>query len=88
MQNGWFCRFVFASKAGADTNPDWYHNLIAHPNVTVEVGADTYPAAATPIAGAERDRIYAEQAKRYPGFAEYQEKTERGIPVVELVPAP
>ena|ERR1700722_9626063 len=81
-------RFVLASKAGADTNPDWYHNLVAHPRVTVEVGADTYPAEAEPITGGERDRIYAEQAKRYPGFAEYQEKTQRVIPVVELVPAP
>src|SRR5579862_9101860 len=80
-------RFVFASKAGADTNPDWYHNLIAHPDVTVELGDDTYHAQASPITGAERDRIYAEQAHRYPGFAEYQAKTERVIPVVEIVPA-
>ena len=80
-------RYVFASKAGADTNPDWYHNLIARPDVTVEVGADTYAAVASPITGTERDRIYAEQARRYPGFAEYQVKTDRVIPVVELVPA-
>ena len=71
-------RFVFASKAGADTNPDWYHNLIAHPEVKVEAGADTYPAEAEPVTGAERDRIYSEQAHRYPGFAEYQEKTKNG----------
>lgn len=80
-------RFVFASKAGADTNPDWYHNLIAHPDVTVEVGPDTYAAKAVAITGADRDRIYGEQAERYPGFAEYQEKTERTIPVVELTAA-
>jgi deazaflavin-dependent oxidoreductase (nitroreductase family) len=80
-------RYVFASKAGADTNPDWYHNLIAHPDVSVEVGTDTYTAVASPVTGAERDRIYAEQALRYPGFAEYQAKTDRVIPVVELVPA-
>jgi deazaflavin-dependent oxidoreductase (nitroreductase family) len=80
-------RFVFASKAGADTNPDWYRNLIAHPEVTIEVGQDTYSARATPLSGDERDRIYAEQAGRYPGFAEYQEKTDRVIPVVELTPA-
>ncbi len=79
-------RFVFASKAGADTNPDWYHNLIAHPEVTVELGAGTYAARATPISGTERDRIYSEQAERYPGFAEYQAKTNRVIPVVELIP--
>ena len=80
-------RFVFASKAGADTNPDWYRNLTAHPDVTVEVGPDTHAARATPIVGAERDKVYAEQARRYPGFAEYQEKTSRVIPVVELTRA-
>ena len=79
-------RFVFASKAGADTNPDWYHNLIAHPSVTVELGTDTYAATAAPVTGADRDRIYTEQGRRYPGFAEYQEKTKRVIPVVELTP--
>ena len=78
-------RFVFASKAGADTHPDWYHNLVAHPDVNVEVGAETYAATAVPVAGAERDRIYTEQARRYPGFAEYQQKTQRVIPVVELI---
>jgi deazaflavin-dependent oxidoreductase (nitroreductase family) len=80
-------RFVFASKAGADQNPDWYHNLIANPDVTVEVGTDTYAAKAAPVVGPERDKVYAEQARRYPGFAEYQQKTERVIPVVELTPA-
>lgn len=80
-------RFVFASKAGADTNPDWYRNLAAHPTVTVEVGTDTYLATAEPVTGEERDRIYAEQARRYPGFAEYAEKTTRVIPVVELHPS-
>ena len=79
-------RYVFASKAGADTNPDWYRNLVAHPDVGVEVGTETQPATAAPVTGAERDRIYAEQARRYPGFAEYQAKTSRVIPVVELVP--
>lgn len=77
-------RFVFASKAGADTHPDWYRNLVAHPQVSVEAGTETYTATATPVEGAERDRIYAEQARRYPGFAEYAAKTSRVIPVVEL----
>jgi len=77
-------RYVFASKAGADTNPDWFHNLVAHAEVTVEVGTDTYSATATPVTGEERDRIYSEQASRYQGFAEYAEKTSRVIPVVEL----
>ncbi|MGI8760717.1 MAG: nitroreductase family deazaflavin-dependent oxidoreductase [Jatrophihabitantaceae bacterium] len=77
-------RFVFASKAGADTNPDWYHNLVAHPEVTVELGAERYAATATPVTGSQRDRLYAEQARRNPGFAGYQDKTARVIPVVEL----
>lgn len=78
-------RYVFASKAGADTNPDWYHNLVAHPTVSVEVGSEMYEATAVPLTGADRDRVYEEQARRFPGFAEYQAKTTRVIPVVELV---
>jgi deazaflavin-dependent oxidoreductase (nitroreductase family) len=77
-------RFVFASKAGADTDPDWFRNLVAHPEVNVEVGTETYTAQAKAVDRAERDRIYAEQARRYPGFAEYEAKTTRVIPVVEL----
>ncbi len=76
--------FVFASKAGADSNPDWYHNLLAHPEVEVELGGTTRSARAVPVTGAERDRIYAEQVQRFPGFGEYQAKTTRVIPVVEL----
>ena len=79
-------RYVFASKSGADTNPDWYWNLVAHSDVTAEVGTETYEAAAMPVTGDDRDRIYAEQARRYPGFAEYEQKTSRIIPVVELIP--
>ncbi len=77
--------FVFASYAGGPRNPDWYHNLVAHPSVTVEVGTESFEATATPLTGAERDRIYAKQAERHPVFAEYQQKTKRIIPVVELV---
>lgn len=77
-------RFVFASKAGADANPDWYRNLVADPSVSVEAGTETYPATAAVLEQGERDRAYAEQAKRYPGFVEYQERTSRVIPVVEL----
>ena len=76
--------YVFASYAGAPTNPDWYHNLVAHPTVTVEIGTETFEATAVPVTGAERDRIYAAQAKVFPGFAEYQAKTARTIPVVAL----
>ena len=75
---------IFASKAGAPTNPDWYHNLIAHPQVTVEVGTETFDVTAVVATGEERDRLYALQAKRNPGFAEYQEKTTRLIPVIAL----
>jgi deazaflavin-dependent oxidoreductase (nitroreductase family) len=78
-------RYVFASKAGAPTNPDWFHNLVVHPTVTVELGAETFEATATPLPLDERDRIYPIQAERYPGFAEYELKTTRKIPVVELV---
>jgi deazaflavin-dependent oxidoreductase (nitroreductase family) len=79
-------RYVFATKAGADTNPDWYWNLVAQPGVTVEVGNGTYEAAAAPVTGDDRDRIYTEQARRHPGFAEYEQRTSRIIPVVELIP--
>ena len=79
-------RYVFASKAGAETNPDWYWNLVAHTDVTVEVGTETYEASARPVTGDDRDRVYSEQARRYPGFAEYEQKTSRVIPVVELIP--
>lgn len=75
---------VFASKAGADTNPDWYHNLLAHPDARIEVGDDTFDVRAEELTGAEHDEKYAEQAALYPGFADYQEKTSRVIPVFAL----
>src|SRR3954447_19140674 len=75
---------VFASKAGADTNPAWYHNLLAHPDTRIEVGDRTLDVHATELTGAERDRWSAEQARRYPGFAAYEQKTSRKIPVVAL----
>jgi deazaflavin-dependent oxidoreductase (nitroreductase family) len=78
---------VFASKAGADTNPAWYHNLLAHPETTIELGADQIAVHATELEGEERDRWYAEQARRYSGFADYERKTSRVIPVVALTPA-
>lgn len=76
---------VFASNAGKDTHPGWYHNLRANPAATVEVGGETYAVTATEITGEEHDRLYRIQAERYPGFATYQANTERIIPVVELV---
>ncbi len=75
---------IFASKAGAPTNPDWYHNLVAHPEVTVEAGTETFEATATIVTGEERDRLYAIQAERSPNFGEYQAKTGRKIPVIAL----
>jgi deazaflavin-dependent oxidoreductase (nitroreductase family) len=75
---------VFASKAGAPTNPDWYHNLLAHPEITVEIGSETVPVVARVAEGDERDQIWAEQKRLAPGFAEYEEKTDRQIPVVVL----
>jgi deazaflavin-dependent oxidoreductase (nitroreductase family) len=78
-------RYIFASYAGADSHPDWYYNLVANPTVTVEVGTETVEMTATPVSLEERDRIYPVQAERYPGFAEYELKTTRKIPVVELV---
>jgi deazaflavin-dependent oxidoreductase (nitroreductase family) len=79
--------YVFASEAGADTHPDWYHNLVAHPDVTAEIGTRTVSARAVALADPERQRVFDVQAERYPGFAEYQAKTTRVIPVVELVTA-
>ncbi len=78
--------YVFASKAGAPSHPDWYHNLLAHADVTVEIGDQTYQAVARPVTGEEHDRIYAKWAEMYPQFREYQEKTTRTIPVIELEP--
>ncbi|GAC1349588.1 MAG: nitroreductase family deazaflavin-dependent oxidoreductase [Ktedonobacteraceae bacterium] len=75
---------VFASKGGAPTHPDWYHNLVARPQVTVEVGGETYEAKATVLTGEERDKLYAKHAGLYPQFAEYQAKTTRKIPVIAL----
>jgi deazaflavin-dependent oxidoreductase (nitroreductase family) len=75
---------VFGSKAGAPTNPDWYHNLVANPDASVEVGTDTIPVTARVATAEERDPIWARQKAAYPGFAEYEEKTDRTIPVIIL----
>jgi deazaflavin-dependent oxidoreductase (nitroreductase family) len=75
---------IIASKGGTPTNPDWYHNIVAHPDVTVEVGTETFEARATVVEGPERDELYTKQATIMPNFAEYQEKTTRKIPVIVL----
>lgn len=75
---------VIASKAGAPIHPDWYHNLVAHPLVTVEVGMEQFQAHATIPAEPERTRLFNQMATIMPGFAEYQHKTTRVLPVVVL----
>ena len=77
---------IFASKAGAPMNPDWYHNLKAHPAVTIEVGTDTIDVVASEATGDERDRLFRAQVERSPNFADYQTKTDRVIPVIVLTP--
>jgi deazaflavin-dependent oxidoreductase (nitroreductase family) len=78
---------VFASKGGAPTNPDWYHNVAAEAKVTIEVGTETMDAVASEATGDERDRLFRTQAERSPQFAEYEAKTDRVIPVIVLTPA-
>jgi deazaflavin-dependent oxidoreductase (nitroreductase family) len=75
---------IFASKAGAPTNPGWYHNLKAHPETTIEVGGDTFAVTASEAAGEEHDRLFSAQEEISPQFGEYQAKTSRVIPVVIL----
>ena len=77
---------IFASKAGAPTNPDWYHNLVANPAATIEVGTETLEVEAEVARGEERDRLWTEQVRRSPGFGEYESKAGRSIPVVILRP--
>ncbi len=83
VPGGWA---VFASKAGADTNPDWYHNLVANPEASVEIGTDTVEVRARVTEGAERDEIWTAHKTEYTGFADYERKTTRQIPVVVLEP--
>jgi deazaflavin-dependent oxidoreductase (nitroreductase family) len=78
---------IFASKAGAPENPAWYHNLQAHPEATIEIGTDTVPVTARVASPEEREPIWTRQKQEQPGFAEYEQKTNRQIPVVILEPA-
>jgi len=75
---------VFASKGGSPTNPDWYHNLKAHPDIQIEVGDETIDVHAEEVSGPERDALYGHQSELYPMFADYQRKTKRTIPVIAL----
>jgi len=78
--------YVFASQLGSRSHPDWYHNLTAAGEATIEVGIDTYPVTVRDLTGDERDHVYAEQARRNPNFIEYERRTSgiRTIPVLEL----
>jgi deazaflavin-dependent oxidoreductase (nitroreductase family) len=77
---------VVASKGGAPANPDWYHNLLRYPSVSIEVGSENVMVEATVATGAERDRLFAQHADRMPRFREYERNTSRTIPVVILSP--
>ena len=77
---------VFASKAGAPDNPDWFHNVKANPDVTAEIGSETRSFRARVATGDEREPIWTQQKTDYPGFADYETKTDRKIPVVILDP--
>ena len=82
VDNGWA---IFASKGGADDNPGWYHNLLAAPEVTIEVGTDTVPVRAYEASGAEYERIWSKQKADAPQFAGYEQRTRRSkIPVIVL----
>lgn len=78
---------VFASKAGADTHPDWYHNLVANPATTAEIGTETRTFTARTAPTEERTPIWSKQKDDYPGFAGYESNTDREIPVVILDPS-
>ncbi len=75
---------IIASKGGAPTNPDWYHNIKANPVVTVELGREQFQARAIVAEGTERDRLFRQMADVMPGFADYQRNTDRQIPVIIL----
>jgi len=77
---------VFASKGGAPTDPEWFLNLVADPDLTIEVGTQTIPVKATVITGPERDALFARQVELRPSFAEYESKTTRVIPAIALEP--
>jgi len=77
---------VIASKGGAPTHPDWYHNIVAHPQVSVEVGTEKFEATAAVAKEPDRRRLYDEMVKIMPGFADYEKKTTRSIPVIVLTP--
>jgi deazaflavin-dependent oxidoreductase (nitroreductase family) len=76
--------YIFASKGGASTNPDWYHNVKANPEVSVEIGTEKFDATAEEVTGDERERIWKRNVAERPTFGEYEQRTSRKIPVVGL----
>ncbi len=83
VDGGWA---VFASYAGMDVNPAWYHNLKANPEAAIEVGSDTVEVTARELTPEEREPVWQQQKEHYPGFADYEQKTDRVIPVMLLTP--
>ena len=77
---------VFAANAGSANNPDWYYNLMTHPQVTIEINSSIFHATATLLTGPERERLIAKRVETYPHFAGYLAKTSRTIPVIALKP--
>src|SRR5262249_47529237 len=77
--------FIFAANGGRPKTPDWYYNLVAHPQVTVELGTEQFEATAVLVEGEERDQIFAKEVQRHPSVADFEQKTTRKIPVVEIV---
>ena len=75
---------IIASKGGAPKNPDWYYNLLAHPEMPIEVGTDTIDVEAKEVTGPERDELYARQVARFASFGDYEKATARKIPVIRL----
>ncbi len=76
--------YVFGSAHGSDRHPDWYYNLLAHPDIVIELGQEIVPMHATEVRGAERDAIFARHAARFPTFADYEQRLARTIPVIRL----
>lgn len=84
QEDGSDVMYIFGSKGGAPQHPSWYYNVKANPDVTLEVGTETFDAAAEVITGSDRDRIYEANARLRPAFAQYQSNTKRKIPVIAL----
>lgn len=76
--------YIFASAHGSERNPDWYYNIIEHPDITIEKGTESIAVHATELHGEERDAMFARQAARFPVFAEYERRLRRTIPVIRL----